>query len=115
MNEIEYGHIYWVSFAPSIGHEFQGRRPAVVIQSTDQLRRTNLVTVMPMTSQISKSHGDDILVRADKKNRLYGDSLIKVHSIESFDRGRFLKRIGELDREMMENIRKYLKIHFGIS
>lgn len=28
---IEYGGIYLVSFAPSVGHEYQGQRPAVVM------------------------------------------------------------------------------------
>ena len=30
---IEYGGIYWVVFDPSVGHEYKGKRPAVVIQS----------------------------------------------------------------------------------
>lgn len=114
MSQIEYGDIYWVSFASSMGHEFQGRRPAVVIQSSAQLRRANLITVMPLTSQIGKPHGDDIFVRANGDNRLYGDSLIKVHNIESFDRGRFLKKIGSMEIPVMEKVREYLKIHFDL-
>ena len=114
MNEIEYGGIYWVSFATSIGHEFQGKRPAVVVQSARQLRRANLVTVMPLTSQIGKPHGDDIFVKTNGENRLYGDSLIEVHNIESFDRGRFLKKIGHMEVPIMEKVREYLKIHFDL-
>lgn len=111
---IKYGSIWWVSFAPSVGHEFQGRRPAVVIQAYAPLRRANLITVMPLTSQINKSHGDDIAVKADKRNNLYADSLIKVHHIESFDHARFLKQIGQMSGEDMKKIREYLKIHFAI-
>ena len=114
MSEIEYGGIYWVSFAASIGHEFRGKRPAVVVQSALQLRRANLVTVMPLTSQIGKPHGDDILVKANGENKLYGDSLIKVHSIESFDRGRFLKKIGYMESSGMKKVKEYLRIHFDL-
>ena len=82
---VEYGGIYLVSFAPSVGHEYQGQRPAVVIQSNNQIKRSSLVTVMPLTSQVGKSHSDDIFVKKGKTNNLFADSLIKVHSIESFD------------------------------
>lgn len=111
---IKYGSIWWVSFAPSIGHEFQGRRPAVVIQADASLRRANLITVMPLTSQIGKPHGDDIMVKTDKHNNLYADSLVKVQHIESFDHARFLKQIGHMSGEDMKKIREYLKIHFAI-
>ena len=111
---ITYGNIWWVSFAPSMGHEFQGRRPATVIQADSALRRTNLVTVMPLTSQVIKLHGDDILIKADKRNNLYVDSLVKVHHIESFDRARFLKQIGHMNNGDMEKIREYLTVHFAL-
>ncbi len=113
-DDIFTGEIHWVSFAPSIGHEYQGRRPAVVIQSDASLKRTNLVTVMPLTSQIGKPHGDDILVKATPQNKLYGDSLVKVHHIESFDKSRFIKKIGLLEEDGLLKIRTYLKNHFGI-
>jgi len=112
--KLVYGGIYWVSFAPSVGHEYQGRRPAVVIQADSQLKRTNLATVMPLTSQVGKAHSDDILVAADKTNNLYVDSAVKVHHIESFDRARFLKQVGMIDSTTMFLIKKYLRRHFRL-
>lgn len=109
---IEHAGIYWVAFTPSVGHEFQGKRPAVVIQSNQSLKKTNLATVMPLTSQIAKPHSSDIFVKANETNKLYGDSLVKVHNIESFDQSRFTKRIGMMDADIMEKIRKYLAEHF---
>lgn len=111
---IEYGGIYWVSFAPSVGHEYQGKRPAVVIQGNRSLAKANVATVMPLTSQISKPHSDDILIKADKTNNLYGDSLVKVHHIESFDQSRFIKHIGKMDDANMKKIQAYLKGHFEL-
>jgi len=112
---IEYGGVYWVSFAPSVGHEYQGKRPAVVIQTNHSLAKANVATVMPLTSQIGKPHSDDILVKADKTNGLYGDSLVKVHHIESFDQARFIKRIGTMEMAVMKKIQTYLKGHLGLS
>ena len=112
---VEYGGIYLVSFAPSVGHEYQGQRPAVVIQSDNQIKRSSLVTVMPLTSQVGKPHSDDIFVKKDKTNNLFSDSLVKVHSIESFDQVRFIKKIGILDKGFLQQIQKYLKLHFDIN
>lgn len=111
---IEYGGIYWVVFDPSVGHEYKGKRPAVVIQSDEQLHKSNLVTVMPLTSQISKSHKDNILVKADKYNCLFSDSLVKAHNIQSFDPSRFTRKIGIMDSSTMTQIQNYLKVHFDI-
>lgn len=111
---IEYGGIYWVLFDPSVGHEYSGKRPAVVIQSDAWLAKTNLVTVMPLTSQITKSHKDNILVKVNKYNCLYADSLVKVHNIQSFDPKRFVKKMGVMDSTVMQQIKEYLKDHFDI-
>ena len=112
--EIGYGDIHMVSFAPSVGHEFRGIRPAVVIQTDKQLSKTNLVTVMSLTSHLDKKHTDDILIKKDEINGLFCDSLIKVHNIESFDRSRFIRQIGKAGDADLRKIKTYLKLHFGL-
>ena len=118
MNSIDthpkYGEVYLVNFDPSTGHEYQKMRPAIVIQSDDQLKRTSFVTIMPLTSQIRKKWPEDILVKKNHSNCLFADSIIKVHSIASFDKARFIKKIGVLDKQTMDEIKTYLKIHFGL-
>jgi len=113
-NGIFYGDIYFVNFAPSIGHEFQRMRPAVVIESDKQLTKSNLITVMPLTSKVSKAHSDDIFIERNQINKLFCDSIIKVHNIESFDQSRFIEKIGRLNSNDLQKIKKYLKIHFEI-
>jgi len=112
--DMSFGDIYLVYFTPSVGHEFRGERPAIIIQSNEQLVKTNLVTVMPFSSKIDKSHDDDIFVGKNVANKLFFDSLIKVHNIESFDRSRFLTKIGVADKEVMGQIKKYLIKHFDL-
>lgn len=114
IGEIKYGNIYWVNFAPSVGHEFQGVRPAVVIQSDKQLAKTTLVSVMPLTSKANKARQYDILIAQNEANGLFRDSTIKVNSVESFDRSRFRKKIGTLGNSDLQKIKSYLVIHFGI-
>jgi len=112
---VAYGDIWFVEFEPSIGHEFNGKRPAVVIQSDLQLAKSNLITVAAITSRVDKSHEDDIFIAKDAINSLFCDSLIKIHNIESFDYCRFIKKIGRADDAVMGQIKKYLLRHFGLT
>jgi len=111
---MKYGEIYLVDFDKSVGHEYHGKRPALIIQSDKQLKRTNMISVMPLTSQMNNPHDDDIAISRDEENRLFGKSLIKVHQIKSFDRDRFIKKIGKAKPEILEKVKNYLRIHFGI-
>lgn len=96
-----------------LGNEYQGLRPAVIIESDHQLRVTSVITVLPFTKQ-QKKHSDDIFVAKSQTNNLLYDSLIKVHQIQTFSPIRFKNKIGILEGEMLEQIGRYLKKHFGI-
>ena len=112
--KLSFGDIVWTEFDPSIGHEYQNKRPAIVIQSDKQLRETNLVTIIPLTSQKDNCMPDDILIAACKENNLMRDSLAKVYCITSFDYARFDKVIGKINKETIIKIKDYLKKHFDI-
>ncbi|OIO05744.1 hypothetical protein AUJ26_02275 [Candidatus Falkowbacteria bacterium CG1_02_37_21] len=112
--EISFGDIVWVEFDPSVGHEYQNKRPAIVVQSDEQLKKTNLVTIIPLTSQKDNRMSDDILIEAGEENNLMSDSLAKVYCITSFDYIRFEKVIGKINEETVIKIKDYLKRHFNL-
>ncbi|MFA6995370.1 MAG: type II toxin-antitoxin system PemK/MazF family toxin [Patescibacteria group bacterium] len=112
--EISFGDVVWVEFDPSVGHEYQSKRPAIVVQSDEQLKKTNLITIIPLTSQKDNRMPDDILVEACKENNLMSDSLAKVYCVTSFDYARFEKVIGKINKEVVIKIKDYLKKHFDI-
>jgi len=107
------GEIWFVDFVGSVGHEYQKCRPAVIIQSNEQLNVASIITIMPFTSRKNK-HKDDILVFKDVENKLSYDSILKVHQIHTFDKMRFIKKIGVLNTSIIEQIKEYLRKHFGI-
>jgi len=110
------GDICWVQCTPSVGNEFQGRRPCVVVQSsaTMQADGRGLITVMVMTSFKNRQWKYDILVEPDATNRLHTATLIKVRHVMSFDSSRIIKKIGSVDSTSLKKIREYLVKHFGI-
>lgn len=109
---ILFGHIYLVNFDPSIGKEYQKVRPALVVQS-DAIA-SELVTVIPISSKTEKQAVDDIHLSKDNHNRLLHDSLLKVRQISSFDKRRFIHRIGEADEKAMNAVANYLRKHFNL-
>ena len=111
--DLEFGDIVWTEFDPSVGHEFQNKRPAIVIQSNEQLQKSNLVTVIPLTSNTGNPTADDILVSADSQNNLKADSIAKVYCVTSFDYLRFDKKMGNVSTGVSSLLKDYLKKHFG--
>lgn len=112
--DLDFGDIVWTEFDPSVGHEFQDKRPAIVIQSKKQLHKSNLVTVIPLTTSSNNKVADDIMIVADVLNKLRTDSIVKVYCITSFDYSRFSKKIGKIDIKAVAAIKRYLKTHFDL-
>ena len=110
------GEIWWVCFDPSVGHEFKKKRPAVIITSNKIIKQLNLTTVLPITSNKENCTVNDVKIKKDGNNHLFCDSIIKVSHISTFNKskGRFLKKIGEVDDKMMKEIKEYLNIHFDL-
>lgn len=109
MSNFQCGQIWLVNFDPSFGHEYKKVRPALIIQNNEHIESSDLLTVIPISSQITKPTDLDILLRKDAKNRLMTDSLIKMKQISSFDKRRFIKLVGYVSGEIMEKIRKNIK------
>lgn len=107
------GEIWLVNFDPSVGHEYQKVRPALIIENNSYLPLGSLITVIPISSQTDKSQLLDILIPKDPVNRLTKDSIIKTRQISTFDKRRFLKHIGacqaDVMRSVMDNVALYLK------
>lgn len=98
----------------NIGHEYKKERPAIIIQSDKQIQKSNVYTVVPFTSNLSNRVSDDILVKEDDENGLYKDSLLKMHHIQTFDQARFMKYIGVIKKDIIEQVKDYLRIHFDL-
>ena len=110
------GEIWLVNFNPSVGHEFRKERPAIIISANPVIKYSNLITVMPITSNLDSCLNDDIKIFKDDENCLFTDSIIKVCSISSFDKnnGRFIKKVGTANEYIIDQIKKYIKKHFSL-
>ena len=109
MSNFRYGQIWLVNFDPSFGHEYKKVRPALIIQNDEYIESSDLLTVIPISSQITKQTELDILLRKDTQNRLMANSLIKTKQISSFDKRRFIKLVGSVNEDTMEKVKTNIK------
>ena len=109
-----FGDIYFVKFDPSFGHEQKGDRPGMIIQEETISKKSSLVTVIPLTSQLNQRQQEDIFIEKDNLNKLNHNSVIKVRNIQSFDKRRFFFKIGRAGSPVIRKVRGYLRRHFGM-
>jgi len=108
------GEIWLVRYDPSVGHEFQKTRPAIIISSNLSLKYSNLITVMAIASGFGSGFVNNIRITKNNLNKLTVDSTIHVCHISSFDERRFIKKIGRVDNSILSEIKIYLKKHFDL-
>lgn len=113
--KLQHGHIYFVEFDPSSGHEFRKMRPAVLISSDDLIRRSNLISCVPFTGNTNNVVAtDDVLVKKDGSNNLFADSILKAQHISTFDKSRVKKHIGVLDGSILKNLKNIIMRNFSL-
>ena len=91
MTEVACGDIWLVNYSPSIGHEYQKIRPAVIISPDALMKRANLFTCVAITSKMTKIKPDDIQLPKTSKNKLHQDSVIKMHHVTYYENRRLPK------------------------
>lgn len=113
--KLQHGHIYFVEFDPSSGHEFKKIRPAVLISSDDLISRSNLISCVPFTANTNNVVAtDDILVKKDASNNLFTDSILKTQHISTFDKNRVKKYVGVLDNSTLKNLKHLIIRNFDL-
>ena len=116
MKKFQRGQIWLVHFDPSFGHEYKKVRPALVIQHERYIPSSKLLTVIPISSQTTKPTELDILLGRDAHNRLMKNSLLKTKQISSFDKRRFIKFVGTVSEQTMQNVDHNIRCFlFGVA
>ncbi len=116
-----------VLFDPSVGREYQGCRPALIIQAVE-IEKSPLITIIPLTSKTTKAYPSDVFLKKSKQNLLWKDSIALTRFVTSFDRTRFLnpdgskpsagidpRRIGTIDQTAMNKVEASLRVHLGLN
>jgi len=109
------GEVWLVQFDPSIGAEIQKLRPAVVI-STNDVGRLPLRIVVPITNwhpQLALLSWF-VPIPASTANGLSKDSAADGFQVKSISESRFVRKLGILTDEIVNDIASTIALCVGV-
>lgn len=106
------GDIYLVNFDPTIGHEVKKSRPALIITNDINNEYSPVLTVIPLSSNISKVYPFDVLLPIGKG--LDKGSKIMVNQIRTVDKTRLLKKLSTVSRDILRKVESAIRLHFDM-
>ena len=104
------GEIYLVNLDPVVGSEVGKTRPALVLQNEMANRTSPTVTVVPISSSVSRIYPFQVRLLASETG-LDRDSKALCEQIRSIARQRLLHRLGQVSEGTLANIRVALDRH----
>jgi mRNA interferase MazF len=108
------GEIYLVQFDPTVGHEIQKTRPALVIQNDISNEHSPITIVAAITSQYTDPPQPRQVLIPPGKSGLSKVSAVVLNQIRSIDRRRLVKRLGTVDTTVMTKVDRAIRISLGL-
>ncbi len=109
------GEIYYANLDPTVGSEIKKKRPVIVISNNASNKVSSLVTVLPITSNISKIYPFEVALPA-KRSGLKKDSKIQCQQIRTISKLRIiLPAVGNVDKTIIDHIQNALELHLDFA
>ncbi len=102
------GDVWLVTLDPTVGHEVQKTRPAVVVTSDLYNRENWVLIVVPLTSHPTAEY-DQVLV-LPPEGGLTSPSVTLPDQLRAVDRSRLARKLGRLKPASMSKLDKSLRI-----
>ena len=109
------GEIYFTALDPTLGHEIQKTRPALVVQNDTSNRYSAITIVAPVTSTVrlplSPLH---VLLPADVTTGLKVPSVAVFNQVRAVDRQRLVRKVGQVGPDVMALADEAIRVVFGL-
>ncbi len=105
------GEIWWVDLEPTKGKEARKIRACLIIQNDIGNEESDLTTVVPFLSP--KNYPFVVNVQPSKLNQLDKKRGLHFNQIRSVDASRLKSKLGILESEYFNQIKRALDIQFG--
>ncbi len=111
--KVKRGEIYYADLSPVIGSEQAGVRPVLIVQNDIGNKFSPTIIAIAITSKQKVKLPTHIEIEGTKYG-LEKDSVILAEQIRTLDKKRLREKVGKLDDETMEKVKKAIEISFGI-
>jgi len=99
--------VFLVNLDPTMGHEIQKTRPAVVISPDEMNHSIGTVIIAPMST---KSHTYPTRISCKFEGK---DGWVVLDQIRTVDKTRLIRKLGEMDKTTQERIQAGLSAMFA--
>ena len=106
--------VWWINFDPSVGTEIRKRRPAIIVSNNAANAHLPRVTVVPVTSNMSRIYASEVIVTIDEDSGATSQSKAIANQLQTVDRSRIVSLMGRLSREEMSKVNAILRTHLGL-
>ena len=113
MASIRRGEIFLVNFDPTIGSEAKKTRPAVVVSNDINNAHSPIVSISPITSNVTRVYSFEVEVSAGTAG-LKVRSKIMVNQSRAVDKIRLIKKLGQLPAQIRADVDRALKLHYDL-
>ena len=108
------GEIYYANLSPTVGSEIDKRRPVLVVSNDANNRAANTVTILPITSNVTRAYPFDILLNPQDSG-LSKPSKIQAQQVRTISKQRITSdAVGSLSEEIMQLVNAALKLHLDV-
>lgn len=111
---VKRGDIFYADLSPVVGSEQGGIRPVLVIQNDIGNKYSPTVICAAITSQINKAKLPTHVEIAATDYELVKNSVILIEQVRTIDKKRLKEKICHLDKNLMKEVDKSIKISFGL-
>lgn len=111
--KVKRGEIYYADLSPVIGSEQAGVRPVLIVQNDVGNKFSPTIIAIAITSKQKVKLPTHIEIEGTKYG-LDKDSVILAEQIRTLDKKRLREKVGKVDDETMEKVKRAIEISFGI-
>lgn len=111
---VKRGDIYFADLSPVVGSEQGGTRPVLIIQNNLGNHFSPTVIVAAITAKMAKPKLPTHIGIKATGTGIDRDSVILLEQIRTIDKSRLKEKVCHLDREIMQDVDRALKISVGV-
>jgi mRNA interferase MazF len=113
MASIKRGDVFLLNFDPTVGAEARKTRPAVVVSNDTNNAHSPIVSISPITSNVSRVYTFEVEIPA-QTGGLDLLSKVMVNQTRAVDKTRLIKKLGRLPQIVMKEVDRALKLHYEL-
>jgi len=115
--EIKRGDILYADLGVKYQGSMQGGiRPVVVISNNKANRYSKVITIVPLSSKISKKQNlpTHVFIPARRSKGLVQDSIALCEQVTALDTGHIIEYIGTVDEETLSRMTEAVQVQVGV-